>query len=126
MKSKKGYNFEKLSHQIIGISIEVHKNLGPGFMEIIYQRALAREFYIAGIEFGREEWIPVYYKNEKIGSKRVDFICQNIMIEIKAKSEFDPQDYIQTLSYLKASGYKVGLLINFGSRKVEVKRLVNS
>ena len=126
MQSKKGHNFEKLSYKIIGIAINVHKNLGPGFMEVIYQRALAKEFNIAGIEFAREQWIPVNYKNQPIGRKRVDFLCKDLLIEIKAKAEFDQQDHIQTLSYLKATGCEVGLLINFGSRKVEIKRLVNS
>lgn len=125
MNSKNGYNFEKLSYKIIGIAIEVHKKLGSGFMEVIYQRALAKEFYLKGIKFGREEWIPIYYKEQKIGTKRVDFIFKDILLEIKAKSEFDAQDYVQTLSYLKASGYKTGLLINFGSEKVQVRRLVN-
>lgn len=125
MESKKGYSFEKISYQIIGAAIEVHKNLGPGFDERFYQRALVKEFYARGIEFGREQWIPIRYKNEKIGNKRVDFIFKEILLEVKAKSEFDPSDYMQTLSYLKASGYKTGLLINFGSKKVETRRLVN-
>ena len=125
MESEKGYDFEKMSYEIIGAAIEVHKNMGPGFDERFYQRALAREFYMRKIEFGREQWIPIRYKNEKIGNKRVDFIFKEIILEVKAKSEFDPSDYMQTLSYLKASGYKTGLLINFGSKKVETRRLVN-
>ena len=125
-KSKKGYTFEETSHKAIGAAIEVHKNLGPGFEEVIYQRALARELFRLGLDFSREVWMPVYYKNEKIGTKRVDFFVEEILIEIKAKSEFDPQDYMQTISYLKASKYNTGLLINFGAKKVEVKRLVNN
>ena len=78
-----------------------------------------------GLEFGREVWIDVYYKGKKIGRKRVDFIIDEVMVEIKAKSELEPVDFVQTLSYLKASGYKVGLLLNFGASKLEIKRLVN-
>jgi GxxExxY protein len=69
--------------------------------------------------------IPIYYKGHKITTKRVDFVVGECMVEIKAKREFDPEDYMQALAYLKASGHKVGLLINFGQKKIEVKRLVN-
>ncbi|MBA7632514.1 hypothetical protein ES703_40060 [subsurface metagenome] len=79
-----------------------------------------------GLDNGREEKIPIYYKDRRIDTRRVDFIVEGCIVEIKAKREFDPEDYIQALSYLKASGYPVGLLINFGSKKAEFKRLVNS
>ena len=78
-----------------------------------------------GLEFSREVWIDVYYKGQKVGRKRVDFIIDEVMVEIKAKAELEPVDFVQTLSYLKASGYKVGLLLNFGASKLEIKRLVN-
>ena len=78
-----------------------------------------------GLEFGREVWVDVYYKGERVGRKRVDFIIDEVMVEIKAKAELEPVDFVQTLSYLKASGYKVGLLLNFGASKLEIKRLVN-
>lgn len=123
--SHKGYDFGELSGKTIGACIEVHKNLGPGFKEITYQRALAMELKIQGLKFNREVEIPIYYKGKQIEKRRVDFLIQDCLLEIKAKSQFDPQDYVQTLSYLKASGFKVGLLINFGTKKVEVKRLVN-
>lgn len=70
-------------------------------------------------------WIDVYYKGKKIGRKRVDFIIDEVMVETKAKGALEPVDFVQTLSYLKASGYKVGLLFNFGTQKLEIKRLVN-
>jgi len=123
--SHKGYDFGELSGKIIGACIEVHKNLGPGFKEVTYQRALATELKIQKLKFSREVEIPIYYKGKQIEKRRVDFVIQDCLLEIKAKSQFDPQDYVQTLSYLKASGFKVGLLINFGTKKVEVKRLVN-
>ncbi len=124
-KSKKGYNFGDSTGKIISACLEVHKNLGPGYEEIFYQRALAKELLALNLEFSREVWIDVLYKGLKLGRKRIDFVINEIMLEIKAKSNFDPEDFIQTLSYLKASGYKTGLLVNFGGKKLEVKRLVN-
>jgi GxxExxY protein len=104
----------------------VHETLGPGFREITYQRALALELAACGLDFLREEDIPVYYKDSKIDTRRVDFVVEGCMVEIKAKSEFDPEAYVQTLSYLKASGFHVGLLVNFGSKRAEFWRLVNT
>lgn len=99
--------------------------MGPGYEEIFYQRALAKELLALNLEYSREVWVNVHYKGKKLGRKRIDFVINDIMLEIKAKSDFDPKDFIQTLSYLKASGYKTGLLVNFGAKKLEVKRLVN-
>lgn len=123
--SEKGYDFGDVTGRIIGACIEVHRSLGPGFQEVIYQRALALELKAFGLGFSREVDVPVHYKGEKIGKRRVDFVVEDCMVEIKAKSTFDDTDYIQALSYLKASGFRVGLLVNFGSTKVDVKRLVN-
>ena len=75
--------------------------------------------------FSREVWIDVHYKGEKVGRKRVDFVVDEVMVEIKAKKALEPVDFVQSLSYLKASGYGVGLLLNFGSVKLGIKRLVN-
>ncbi len=124
-KSKKGYDFGDSTGKIIAACLEVHKNLGPGFDEIFYQRALAKELLVLNLEYSREVWIDVHYKEMKLGRKRIDFVINDIMLEVKAKSQFDPEDFIQTLSYLKASGYKTGLLVNFGTKKLEVRRLVN-
>ena len=123
--SHKGYDFGEETSKIIAACIEVHKVLGPGLKEVDYQRALVYEFPAHGLDFNREVHIPIHYKGHKITTKRVDFVVGDCMVEIKAKREFDPEDYIQTLAYLKASGYRVGLLINFGRKKIEVKRLVN-
>ena len=122
--SYRGYDFS-LTERIIGACIEVHRTLGPGFQEIIYQRALELELAAAGLEHAREVDIPVYYKGQKIGTRRVDFIVEGCMLEIKAKSVFDLQDYVQAESYVKAAGYALGLLINFGSLKIGIKRIVN-
>lgn len=123
--SSKGYDFGPLTEKIIGAAIEVHKGLGPGFQEVIYQRALELELQSLGLDFLREVDISVYYKGRDIGTRRVDFVIEDCLVEIKARSEFHDEDYIQALSYLKASGFRLGLLLNFGARKLEIKRLVN-
>jgi len=122
---KKEYPLSDVTARIIAAATEVHRTLGPGFEEVIYQRALARELPTHNLEFSREVWMDVHYKGEKVGSKRVDFVIDQVMVEIKARAALEEVDFMQTLSYLKASGYKVGLLINFGSAKLQIKRLVN-
>jgi GxxExxY protein len=92
---------------------------------VIYQRALALELQAQGLEFSREIWIDVIYRDINVGKKRVDFIIQGVMVEIKAHSELQDADYVQALSYLKASGYQVGLLLNFGAPRLQIKRLAN-
>ena len=123
------YPLSALTSRIIHAAQEVHHELGPGFEEVIYQRSLAKELPAHDLEFEREVSIDVLYKGEKVGHKRVDFVIGDstgdVMLEIKAKRALDDVDFVQTLSYLKASGYKVGLLINFGAIKLEVKRLAN-
>jgi GxxExxY protein len=123
--SEKGHDFGTLTSRIIGAAIEAHRELGPGFQEVVYQRALALELQAAGIDFTREENIQLYYKGLHLDTRRVDFVIGDCIVEIKARKELLPEDYIQTLSYLKASEYPVALLINFGTNKVEVKRFVN-
>jgi GxxExxY protein len=110
---------------IIAAAVEVEKHLGAGFREIIYQRALVHELPAHGLEFSREVWIDVFYKGERLGGQRVDFVVEDCLVQIKAKAVLDEADFVQTLSYLKASGYKVGLLLNFGAKKLEIKRVVN-
>lgn len=125
-QSSKGYDFDDGTQGIIGAAIEVHKTLGPGFQEVVYQRALALELRAAGIEFDREDNVPVFYKGQHIDTRRVDFVIGDCIVEIKAHNELLPEHFIQTLSYLKASGFRVALLINFGGSKLQVKRLVNT
>jgi GxxExxY protein len=86
---------------------------------------LALELPAQDLEFSREVWIDVTYKGAKVGRKRVDFVIDEVMVEIKARSTLEDVDFVQALSYLKASGYKVGLLLNFGARKLQIKRLAN-
>ena len=111
--------------RIIAAAQQVHRGLGPGYEELIYQRALALEQAACGLDFSREVWIDVHYKGQVIGKKRVDFVIEGVMLEIKARSQLEDLAVIQTLSYLKASGFKVGLLLNFGGKTLQIKRLVN-
>ena len=123
------YPLSQLTGRIIAAAQEVHRTLGPGFQEVLYQRALAREMPAHQVECNREVWIPIHYKGEQIGRKRVDFVAGDasgdVMVEIKAKSALEEVDFVQTLSYLKASGFHIGLLINFGAKRLEIKRLAN-
>jgi GxxExxY protein len=122
---KAQYPLSDVTARIIAAAQEVHRELGPGFEEVIYQRSLARELPVYRLEFSREVWLDIHYKGEKVGRKRVDFIIDQVLVEIKAKAELEAVDFVQTLSYLKASGYKVGLLLNFGEAKLGIKRLAN-
>ena len=93
-------------------------------MEVSYQRALALELQRLELSFDREVEMDIYYKDKKIDKRRVDFLVEGCMVEIKAKSQLDDEHYIQTLSYLRASGMKLALLINFGTKKIQIKRFV--
>jgi len=119
------HNFDDNTSEIISKAIEVHKNLGPGFQEVIYQRALEFEMLSYNMDFSREVYIKVFYKGNKVGTRCVDFMVDQCLVEIKAKAALEDIDFIQTLSYLRASGNKVALLLNFGARKLEIKRIVN-
>ena len=123
---KPEYAMSELTSRIIGCCIEVHRTLGPGFEEVFYQRALLRELDAAGLDAAREVDIEVTYKGVNLGKKRVDFVVGECMLEIKARAVLEDVDRVQALSYLKASGYQVGLLVNFGGPKIEVVRLANS
>lgn len=118
--------FAEITEKIIGCSFKVHKELKNGFQEYIYQRALEIELKKASMRFIREYEMPVYYCNEKIGLRIVDFFVEgNIMVELKAVSELTDVHLAQGLNYLEASGSEVGLLINFGARSLQFKRLHN-
>ena len=125
---RKEYPLSALTGRILGAAKEVHTELGPGFEEVIYQRALALEFPAHDLDFSREVWIDVYYKGEKVGRKRVDFFVGDdtgdVLVEIKAKTVLEEVDFVQTLSYLKASGHTVALLLNFGAKQLGIKRIV--
>ena len=118
---------EKITQNIIGCAMQVHSTLGNGFQEIIYQRALAIELANAGLEFTREQEIPIHYKKEQIGTRRVDFfIEEKIMTEIKAVIKLEDVHLAQAMNYLEAYGLPIGLLINFGAKSLEFKRVHNN
>jgi GxxExxY protein len=119
------YPLSDITARIIAAAKEVHANLGPGFEEVFYQRALELELPDHNLVGQREVEIEVLYRGFRLGYKRVDFVIDEVMVEIKAKAALEDVDIVQALSYLRASGNKVGLLINFGGRQVEVKRLAN-
>ena len=119
--------FKDITETIIGASFEVHKFLGNGFQEVIYQRALAWELTQAGLSFAREIEQEIFYKElpEPIGTRRADFVVEGkVLVELKAVFELEDVHLAQVLNYLKAYKLEVGLLINFGSRSLTFKRLV--
>lgn len=121
------YKYSKLTEGIIGYAMEVHKILGNGFQEVIYQRALEMEMSLQGLNFSREHEMPIYYKNKHIGTRRVDFLVENIVsVEIKAVIQLEDVHLAQAINYLEAYNLEVGLLINFGARSLQFKRLTNS
>ena len=116
-----------ITEKVIGASFEVHKFLGNGFQEVIYQRALAYEMHKAGLEFVREIEQPIFYKEleEPIGTRRADFVISGkILVELKAIIQLEDVHLAQVLNYLKAYKLEVGLLINFGSKSLTFKRIV--
>ena len=123
--STQGYDFDDATGAIIGCALEVHRTLGPGFREIVYQRALALELDAAGLGFEREVEVPIIYKGRQIDTRRADFLVEDVMVEIKANSQMPPEAYVQALNYVQASGFKLGLLLNFGAPRLQIKRLVN-
>ena len=118
--------YSEITERIIGCAMKVHRELKSGFQEYIYQRALEIELLKAGLKFIREYEMPVYYSGEKIGIRKVDFFVEGkIMVELKAVSELEDVHLAQALNYLEASGHKIGLLINFGTKSLQFKRLHN-
>jgi len=120
------YKYKEITEKIIGSSMKVHSTLGNGFQEVIYQRALEIEMLDAGLHFSREFNMPIYYKGRQIGERRVDFFVEEkIMVEIKAIIELENVHLAQAKNYLEAYNMQVGLLLNFGSISLQVKRLEN-
>ena len=115
---------DELTYNIIGCAMKVHKTMGNGFQEVIYQRCLAIELGKAGIEFLREQEMPIFYDGVNVGTRRADFIvAREVMVELKALIKLEEVHLAQGLNYLTAYQLEKGLLINFGSNSMEVKRL---
>jgi GxxExxY protein len=127
LRIKEQEDLRRLTERIIGCAIEVHKQLGPGLLEGTYEAALSIELNAAGLSYVRQPILPVMYKAQVIGEYRLDFIvADKIVIEIKSVERFDPIFEAQVLTYLKVTGKRIGLLINFNSRLLKdgIKRFV--
>lgn len=121
----KDYKHSEITGDIIGCAMRVHSGLGPGYPEVIYQRALAYEMDKAGLSFSREIDIPIIYDGVQVGLRRADFIVKNaVVLELKAISEMDKGNFNQVLNYLEAYKKEIGLLINFGTESLQFKRLI--
>ena len=119
------YPESELTSKIIGCCMEVHRILGNGFQEIIYQRALAIEFNRQHLIFSRELEMNIFYKEENIGTRRVDFFVEGkIMLELKALIHLEDVHLAQAINYLEAYGLTIGLLVNFGAKSLEFKRVM--
>ena len=125
-KKMKKEEQDKITHAIIGCAMEVHNILGNGFQEVVYQRALAVEMKIRHINYQREFEMPLFYKNVDVGQRRVDFLIANeISVEIKAIINLEDVHLAQAINYLEAYHLQTGLLINFGAKSLQFKRLYN-
>ena len=116
-----------LSNRIIGIAIDIHKKLGPGFQEKIYEEALLKEFQKSGIGFEKQKVVRVEYDGMNLGNQRIDLLVDGeVIVEIKACTKIIPLHRDQVISYLKTANKRLGLILNFGRSKLEIKRVVNN
>jgi GxxExxY protein len=116
----------EITKRIIGCAMNVHSILGNGFQEVIYQRALGIEFSENSLKFQRELEMDVFYKEKQIGTRRVDFLVEEkIIVELKAIIQLEEVHLAQAINYLEAYNLEIGLLINFGAKSLEFKRLLN-
>ena len=117
--------YKESSYEIIGAAMEVHRTLGPGFLEAVYQAALAHELTLRGIHFEQFKKLPVTYKGVLVGNYEADFVVEDkIILELKAISAFHPQHEAQAINYLTATGLRLARLLNFGSASLQHKRMV--
>jgi GxxExxY protein len=117
--------YKELTFAIIGAAMEVHGILGPGFLETVYQSALARELTLRGIPFEQQVHLPVSYKDVLVGEYIADFIIDGkLIVEIKAVSNFNSQHQAQAMHYLAATGCRLALLLNFGTGSLEHRRVI--
>ena len=118
--------YDKLTYSIVGAAMEVHSQLGAGFLESVYQEALERELMSRGIPFASQVELPIMYKGERLMTMfRSDLVCYHeVIVELKSIKTLTNIDEAQLLNYLKATGLKRGLLLNFGANRLEVKRMI--
>ncbi len=120
------FKFSELISKVIKCAMTFHSKLGNGFQEVIYQRALEIEMKLANIAFQREFEMPIFYREEQIVVRRVDFLIENaVSVELKAITKLEEVHFAQGINYLEAYNLEIGLLINFGETSLNVKRLTN-
>ena len=120
------YKYSDITSKIIKCSMTVHSELGNGFQEVIYQRALAKEMSLQGLSYSREHEMKIFYKGDDIGTRRVDFFVEGkIKVELKAVIQLEDVHLAQAINYLEAYNLEVGLLINFGTPRLQFHRLQN-
>lgn len=120
------YKYSDITRKIIGSAMKVHSALGNGFQEVIYQRALAIEMADESLSFSREHEMPIYYKQQHIGTRRVDFLIEEVIsLEVKALTKLEDVHLAQAINYLEAYDLEIGLLINFGAKSLQFKRIIN-
>lgn len=123
----KNNNIDEITHDVIGCAMKVHSKLKSGFQELIYQRCLALELRKKGIEFVREKPVEIIYDGVKVGLRRVDFYLEgDISVEIKAVTDLESVHLAQAKNYLEAFNIETGLLLNFGAKSLQFKRLYNN
>ena len=117
---------KELSYEIVGAAMEVHKLLGPGFLEKVYQKALVHELTLRGIPFEEYKRLIVRYKDIVVGDYEADIVVDGkIILELKAVKDIHPRHMVQTRNYLTATGFKLGIVLNFGASSLQQKRAVN-
>lgn len=117
-------DMEELIRKVIGAAINVHRELGPGFLESVYEEALVVEFDRQGIHYQRQKVVPIFYRGRKVGEHRLDFLIENfLVVENKAVSELEPVFFVIVRSYLKATGKREALLFNFAAMPLTIKRV---
>ena len=120
------YKYSELTSKIIKCAMSVHSALGNGFQEVIYQRALEIEMRDTSLTFNREFEMPIFYKEQQIGTRRVDFLVEGVIsVELKAITKLEDVHFAQAINYLEAYNLEIGLLINFGEKSLIFKRLNN-
>lgn len=121
------FKYKEITHKIIGCAMEVHKILGNGFQEAVYQNAMSIEMSLASLSFNEEFEMPVYYKGHHIKTRRVDFLVESdISVELKAVHILDESHIAQAINYLEAYNLEIGLLLNFGCKSLQFRRFINS
>ena len=125
--ANQGMKYEELTRRIIAAAMKVHSTLGNGFQEVIYQRALEIEFPYHDLAFEREKEMSIFYRGHEIGTRRVDFFVEKlIMVELKAVVQLEDVHLAQAMNYLEAYNMEIGLLINFGAKSLQFKRVHNN